>query len=82
MEDGQALHISPYVVQIEKYAKSLKQLSHTFLKLEEKKKTFTSEEIEMMFQDVKDRVCQKCEKCGYRANAKLYKTITYVTCPH
>ena len=45
MEDGQALHISPYVVQIEKYAKSLKQLSHTFLKLEEKNKTFTSEEI-------------------------------------
>lgn len=65
MEDGQALHISPYVVQIEKYAKSLKQLSHTFLKLEEKKKTFTSEEIEMMFQDVKDRVCQKCEKCSW-----------------
>ena len=31
---------------------------------------------------VKLYTCQKCEKCGYRANAKLYKTITYVTCPH
>ena len=31
---------------------------------------------------VKTYTCQRCEKCGYLANAKLYKTITYVTCPH
>ena len=43
MEEGQVLHSSPYVAQIEKFADSLKQLSHTFLKLEEKKKTFSSE---------------------------------------
>ena len=35
MEEGQVLHSSPYVAQIEKFADSLKQLSHTFLKLEE-----------------------------------------------
>ena len=26
--------------------------------------------------------CQRCEKCGYRANAKYYSTTTYVKCPH
>ncbi|MCI8293225.1 MAG: SpoIIE family protein phosphatase [Hespellia sp.] len=65
MKDGQVLHASPYVVQIEKYAHSLKQLSHTFLELEEKKRTFTSEEIELMFQNVKGKVCEKCEKCAW-----------------
>ena len=40
MSDGQALHSSPYVEQIEKYANSLKQLSQTFLGLEEKRQAF------------------------------------------
>ncbi|MRM87833.1 serine/threonine protein phosphatase [Faecalicatena contorta] len=65
MEEGQVLHSSPYVAQIEKFADSLKQLSHTFLKLEEKKKTFSSEEIEEMFEKVKGKVCKNCEKCSW-----------------
>ncbi len=65
MEDGQALHTSPYVVQIEKFADSLKQLSHTFLKLEEKKRSFTNEEVEDMFDKVKEKVCGNCEKCSW-----------------
>mgnify|MGYP000385222746 FL=1 len=36
MENGQVLHSSPYVEQIDKFAVSLKQLAKTFLKLEEK----------------------------------------------
>lgn len=63
MEDGQVIHSSPYVEQIEKFAGSLKQLSQTFLGLEEKKQAFTDEEIDEMFERVKDRVCNKCEKC-------------------
>lgn len=65
MKEGQALHGSPYVEQIEKYAHSLKQLSRTFLGLEEKKKAFTNEEIEAMFLRVREKVCGKCEKCGW-----------------
>lgn len=65
MDDGQALHASPYVAQIEKFADSLKQLSHTFLKLEEKKKSFSNEEIEDMFERVKGKVCTNCEKCDW-----------------
>ena len=49
MKNGQALHTSPYVTQIEKYADSIKQLSRTFLHLEEKKSAFSNEEIEDMF---------------------------------
>ena len=26
--------------------------------------------------------CQRCEKCGYRANAQYDHTITYAKCPH
>ena len=44
MENGQVLHSSPYVEQIDKFAVSLKQLAKTFLKLEEKKQTFSEEE--------------------------------------
>ena len=40
MKEGQALQGSPYVEQIEKYASSLKQLSHTFLELEAHKEEF------------------------------------------
>ena len=40
MSEDRTLHGSPYVEQIEKYAHSLKQLSSTFLGLEEKKKAF------------------------------------------
>ena len=57
MENGQALHNSPYVEQIDKFAASLKQLSETFLKLEEKKQTFSEEEITGMFDRVREKVC-------------------------
>ena len=56
MNDGQALHNSPYVEQIEKFASSLKQLSHTFLGLEDRKQAFSSDEIDGMFDRVKERV--------------------------
>ena len=49
MNDGQTLHNSPYVEQIERFAGSVKQLSQIFLGLEEKKQAFSDEEIEMMF---------------------------------
>lgn len=65
MDKGQALHTSPYVAQIEKFAGSLKQLSQTFLMMEEKKQTFSSEEVELMFERVREKVCGQCEKCAW-----------------
>lgn len=65
MSDGQALHTSPYVIQIEKFSDSLKRLSQIFVGLEEKKKCFTNEEIDIIFEHVKEKVCRKCEKCDW-----------------
>lgn len=31
---------------------------------------------------VKIYKCQRCEKCGYSANAKYDNTVTYAKCPH
>lgn len=65
MNEGQALHNSPYVEQIEKFAASLKQLSQTFLGLENRKQAFSTDEIDGMFDRVKEQVCEKCEKCTW-----------------
>ncbi len=65
MENGQALHASPYAVQIEKFADSLTQISHTFLKMEGRKEYFTGEEVDDMFGRVKNKVCTNCEKCAW-----------------
>ena len=65
MDDGQALHGSPYVEQIEKFAHSLRQISRTFLGIEEKRQAFSEEEIEEIFSRVRERVCAKCEKCSW-----------------
>ena len=65
MSEGQILHESPYVEQIEKYADSLQRLSQMFLRLEEKKDAFSNEEVETMFSRVRDKVCGRCGKCDW-----------------
>ena len=65
MSEGQILHESPYVEQIEKYADSLQRLSQMFLRLEEKKEAFSNEEVEAMFSRVRDKVCRRCGKCDW-----------------
>lgn len=61
MEEGQVLHTSPYAAQIDRFADSLKQLSKVFSKIDKKKIYFTEEEIDRMFQNVKNGVCKRCE---------------------
>lgn len=56
------LFVNPYVIQIDKFADSLKRLSETFLNLEDCHETFTREEIDDMFVKVSERVCTGCEK--------------------
>lgn len=53
---------NPYVVQMDKFADSLKHLSETFLHLEDYKGTFTRDEVEEMFRRISERVCVNCEK--------------------
>lgn len=73
-DDGQVLHTSPYVMQIERFADSLKQLSHTFLRMEEEKKVFTNAEIEEMFFAARDKVCCNCEKCSWCWGENVIRT--------
>lgn len=58
------LFVNPYVVQMDRFADSLKHLSETFLRLEERRRTFTGDEIEEMFVRVSEKVCAGCEKKG------------------
>ena len=81
MKEGQALQGSPYVEQIEKYASSLKQLSHTFLELEAHKEEFSGADIDGMFDRVKERVCKKCERTRGAGERTLFiRTRWDMTC--
>lgn len=64
-EDGQALHASPYATRMEQMAQSLQQLSRAFAGLQEHKSSFSSEEIENMFQELKAKVCTSCNRCSW-----------------
>lgn len=65
MNEGQILHESPFVEQIEKYADSLQRMTQVFLRLEEKKDAFSNEEVEDMFSRVREKVCGRCVKCSW-----------------
>lgn len=52
---------NPYVMQIDKFARSLKHLSEAFLCMEDYKGMFTEEEMEDMFFHVTDSVCVGCD---------------------
>lgn len=68
MEDTKGMQtavFSPYVMQIDKMSNSLKRLSNVFLGLEEKRDTFTKDEIEGMYQKVREKVCEQCDQRGH-----------------
>lgn len=53
--------MNPYVVQMDKFADSLKHLAKTFLSLEKYKGTLSKDELEEMYQRITKRVCIDCE---------------------
>lgn len=79
MENGQVLHSSLYVEQIDKFAVSLKQLAKTFLKLEEKKQTFSEEEIDEMFACVREEVCENVRKTVGAGAKTIFRCIRWDT---
>lgn len=56
------LEMNPYVVQVDKFVNSLGKLSNVFLKLDEQGENFTEEVYQGMCEDVKERVCNHCER--------------------
>ncbi|MDO4474132.1 MAG: SpoIIE family protein phosphatase [Eubacteriales bacterium] len=57
----QEVFANPYVMQIDKFARSLKHLSEAFLCMEDYKGMITEEEMEDMFSYVTDHVCGHCD---------------------
>lgn len=53
--------LNPYVIQMDKFADSLKHLSKTFLTLESHRGTLRKEEIDQMYRRVTEKVCHSCE---------------------
>lgn len=80
---GNEIFMNPYVVQMDKFADSLKHLSKTFLKLESYKGTFTKEELEEMFEKVTDKVCRNCENremCLGEKRVYTYQVMHEILC--
>ena len=80
---GKEIFMNPYVVQMDKFADSLKHLSRTFLKLEGYKGTFTKEELEDMFEKVTDKVCKNCENkesCLGENRVRTYQAMHEILC--
>ena len=51
------MFVNPYVVQVDKFADSLKHLAKAFLTLEKYKGTLSKEELDEMFERVTTRTC-------------------------
>ena len=77
------MFLNPYVIQVDKFAESLKHLSNTFLKLEDYRSTFTKEENEDMFKKVTEKVCANCENrevCLGEKHFQTYQMMYEILC--
>ena len=56
------LEMNPYVIQMDKFVNSLEKLSQTFLRLEDKQCAVSEESYQKMYDEIRERVCKKCER--------------------
>lgn len=83
IREGQAVSLNPYVTQADKFAASLRHLAETFLKLEEPRGHFTTEEIQEMFGSVERKVCKSCERreqCLGTNRVHVYQMVYELLC--
>lgn len=81
--EGQTGVLNPYVTQADKFAVSLRHLADTFLKFESPRNHFTAEEIEVMFEQVEEKVCKTCErrvKCIGSNRIHVYQLVYELLC--
>lgn len=77
------LFLNPYVIQMDKFADSLKRLSKKFLSLESYRGTLSKEELEEMFRKITGRVCEGCEKraeCLGEEKLRTYQMMYEILC--
>lgn len=82
-ERGAQIFTNPYVIQVDKFAGSLKKLSDAFSKLEDYRATFTNEENDDIFSRVTQKVCQECEnreKCLGECRLQTYHMMQEILC--
>lgn len=70
IKDGQAFELNPYVIQIDKFVKSLEKLMALFLRLDDKQECFSQDEMERIFDRISGRVCRKCTRREYCMEAQ------------
>ncbi len=71
------------MIQVDKFAGSLKKLSDTFSKLEDYRATFTNEENDDIFERVTQKVCRECEnreKCLGERRQQTYHMMREILC--
>lgn len=56
------LFLNPYVIQMDRFAESLSRLSKKFLSLESARDTLSGDEMDEMFGQITEKVCDRCEK--------------------
>lgn len=61
VKEGYTVIYNPYVVRMDKFAKSLEHLTDRFLSLEATDKSFGQGEMEEIYSAVKENVCSQCE---------------------
>ncbi len=72
------LEMNPYVVQMDKYAKSLEKLSKIFLVEESSNSFFEEQELEHLCERVCEKTCRECgncELCMGRERTAVYNMI-------
>ena len=77
------IFLNPYVIQMDKFADSLKKLSGMFLNLEQYRGTFSDEEISDMFQRITGKVCTACDRrqeCLGEQRTQTYDMLYELLC--
>ena len=77
------LFLNPYVIQMDKFADSLKRMSKKFLSLESYRGTLSGNELEEMFQKITHKVCGECnrkEECLGQNKEQTYQTMHEILC--
>ena len=72
------MFLNPYVIQMDKFADSLRKLSNKFLKLETYKSGFSEEEYEEIYGEIIGKVCEGCgrkRECVDEKDAEIIRML-------
>lgn len=77
------IFLNPYVIQMDKFADSLKRMSKKFLSLESYRETLSEEEMQIMFEKITNKVCEECDQkmeCLEKNKTQTYQMMYEILC--